>query len=312
MKKVIGLAIFLVIIIVATLVIIRADFAQPKQEKQNFLFISSYIPEQWGLNVTSGDIVLVNPTSTSYDNLNMTIKVDDSDLILPDLRLWHFNVTLQVTPNRQETGNYSIPISTISINPNQNETINVSVPSLETSLLTSHNLRIYLSQNKFGDVIDGQSIVIPQVIAYLQINEFSQVETNNNTWHEYYNSTTGRNEYINDQPNFCQQYFQSSFYPLDPQSYNWAFALNQLDETYFNVTVYNNNTFPVKALMLLGGSSPNIQSYMNSAYLASANSNDIIQPNETYVFPVPLTTVPQYGSVIGNLISNQTNFIQFP
>ena len=112
--------------------------------------------------------------------------------------------------------------------------------------------------------------------AYLQITGYSSIEHDNNTWHEYFNSTTNRYEYVNDQPNFYQQYHHSAFFPLDPSSYNWAKSMNQLGEHYFNVTVYNNSTFSVNGIALFSA----------SGSVAFAFPDYVLHSNETYTFPV--------------------------
>jgi hypothetical protein len=142
---------------------------------------------------------------------------------------------------------------------------------------SSHIFRFYLTQNSLGDKINGQSFTTPQEKAYLQITGYSSIEHSNNTWHEYFNSTTNRYEYINDQPNFYQQ--NHNFFPLDPSSYNWAKSLNQIGEHYFNITIFNNSTLTVdKVEVNLGGGG-----------VAFASFDKILQPNETYVIPVAVS-----------------------
>jgi hypothetical protein len=97
-----------------------------------------------------------------------------------------------------------------------------------------------------------------------------------NTWHEQYNINKNRQEYINDQPNFYQQYHHSAYYPMESTSFNWAKNLNQIGEHYFNVTVFNNSTFPVVKVAF----------YLGEGGVAFALPDKIIQPNETYVLPV--------------------------
>jgi hypothetical protein len=125
-----------------------------------------------------------------------------------------------------------------------------------------------------GDIINGQSFTIPQEKAYLQITGYSSIEHDNETWHEYFNTTTNRVEYVNDQPNFYQQ--SHNFFPLDPNSYNWAKALNQIGEHYFNVTIHNNCSFPVKEIALFSG----------GGSVKFALPDYVLQPNETYILPM--------------------------
>jgi hypothetical protein len=248
----------------------------------NDLFIESFSPSTIGSNVTGGTFVLVNPTNKNFENLTLTIKIDDSPLIAPNLRLqMHLPID---TP----FDNYNVPITQISIEPNQNKTIQLYLydPSQnETSQLyqtnvsvqtfSSHILRFYITQETFGDVVNGQSLTIPQEKAYLQITGYSLIEHDNDTWHQYFNSSKNRYEYVNDQPNFYQQYHHSEFYPMESSSYNWAKTLNQLGEHYFNVTVFNNSTFPVQKIAF----------NLGEGGVAFA-SDKIVQPNETYIFPV--------------------------
>lgn len=304
------------------MVVDKLNLSSFKDSDQNSLFIASFTPVTVGSKVTGGSIVLVNPTNNNFENLTLAVKIDDFELITPILRLW---IRL---PN--EKLNYTIPITQISIKPNQSETIQLYLfdpsqnepPFYETSVnvqtFSSHVFRFYITQNIFGDVINGQSLTIPQEKAYLQILGYSSIEHSDDTWHEYYNSTTNRYEYINDQPNFYQQYHRSAYFPLDRSSYNWAKMLNQLDEHYFNVTVFNNNTFPVEKITLFRGPPSD-----EGESVAFALPNKILQPNETYVFPVSLTMLggenywsvdnvnqlstfnPSYAYASGDLISNQ-------
>ena len=53
-------------------------------------------------------------------------------------------------------------------------------------------------------------------------------------------------------------------------------TLNQLGEHYFNVTIFNNSSFPVKGIAFFGG----------EGSAAFALPDKILQPNEIYTFPV--------------------------
>ena len=271
----------LVLIIVAVL-FVKLNPSSIDNSDQNALFIASFSPQTNGGNVTGGSIVLANPTNKNFENLTLTTKIDDSELIVPILRL------LKPLNVEEPISNYSVPITQISIAPNQNETIQIYLfdpdknepPFYETIVtvqtFSSHIFRFYLTQNTFGDIINGQSFTTPQEKAYLQITGYSSIEHSNNTWHEYFNTSKNRFEYINDQPNFYQQYSHSVFFPLDSSSYNWAKSLNQIGEHYFNVTIYNNCTFPVKGISL----------FSDEGYVAFALPDKILQPNEIYTFPV--------------------------
>jgi hypothetical protein len=274
---------------------------------QNGLFVESFTPTTLGSSVIGGRITLVNPTDKTFENLTLSLKIDDSEIITPNMTLW---VSL---PIDEPFKNRSVPITQISIEQDQNETIGLYLydpeqnepPFYQTSTdiqtFSSHTIKFYITQNTFGDIINGQSLTIPQQKAYLQITDYSPVEHSNDTWHQHFNSSTNRYEYINDQPNFYQQYHQSAYYPMTPTSYNWAKVYNQLGENYFNVTIYNNSTFPVKAITLFGGSSPDGQSILGSALM-----NYVLQPNEMYVFPVSASAIPLYSYAGGDLISTQT------
>ena len=279
----------LVLIIVAVLYVVKPNPSSSDNPYQKILFIASFSPSTFGSKVTGGSIVLVNPTNENFENLTLKVKIDDSDLIAPFLRL--------LKP----------PITQISIASNQNETIQIYLfdpdqnepPFYETSVnvqtFCSHIFRFYLTQNTFGDIISGQSFVIPQEKAYLQITGYSSIEHSNNTWHEYFNSSRNRYEYVNDQPNFYQQYHHSRYYyPLDSSSYNWAKSLNQIGEHYFNVTIFNNSSFSVKGIALFGGED----------YGAFALPDKILQPNETYTFPVQVSGENWWSVENVNQLSN--------
>lgn len=273
----------LVLTTIAVLFVVKPNPFPFDNSDQKTLLIESFSPSTFGSNVTGGKLVLVNPTNKNFENLTLTIKIDDSDLIVPNLRLqMHL-------PGDTPFDNYNVPITQISIDANQNETIQIYIydPSQnETSQLyqtsvnvqtfSSHIFRFYITQKTFGDIVNGQSLTIPQEKAYLQIVSYSSVEHDNNTWHEHFNISTNRQEYINDQPNFYQQYHHSAYYPMESNSFNWAKTLNQIGEHYFNVTVFNNSTFPVDKVAF----------YLGEGGVAFALPDKILQPNETYIFPV--------------------------
>jgi hypothetical protein len=262
--------------IITILLIEGFDPFSDDNSDRNGLLIASFDPVTIGSKVTGGSIVLANPTDKNFENLTLTIRIDDSELITPILRLL-------MRP--------TVPITQISIGSSQNETIQLYLfdpdknepPFYETIVdvqtFSSHVFEFYVTKTTLGDVINGQSFTILQQKAYLQITGYSLIEHSNDTWHEYFNSTTNRYEYINDQPNFYQQYHRSAFFPLDPSSYNWAKSLNQIGEHYFNVTVFNNNTFPVEKVTLNFG----------DGGVEGALNDKILQPNETYVFPVAVS-----------------------
>lgn len=316
-RKALALTLVVTIFVVTTLAVLLVVKPNPSSydnPDQKALYIASFSPVTIGSKIVSGSIVLVNPSNKSFENLTLTAKIDDSELITPILRL------LKPLPFEQPFGNYSVPITQISIEPKQNETIQLYLydpeqnepPFYETIVniqtFSSHVFRFYITQNTLGDVINGQSFTTPQEKVYLQIMGYSSIEHSNNTWHEYFNTTTNRYEYINDQPNFYQQIH--NFFPLVPSSYDWAKSLNQIGEHYFNVTVFNNSSFPVKAIALFSGES----------FVAFALCDKILQPNENCTFPVQVAGenwwsvenvyqlsnfFPAYAYVSGDLVSGQ-------
>ena len=229
----------LVVTAIAVLFAVKLNPSSFNNPDQNSLFIASFSHVTIGSNITGGSIVLVNPTNKNFENLTLTVKIDDSEPIVPILRLrMHLAV-------EEPFNNYNVPITQISIEPDQNETIQLYLfdpdqnepPFYETSVniqtFSSHIFRFYITQNTFGDIINGQSLTTPQEKAYLQIAGYSSIEHSNNTWHEYFNSSRNRYEYVNDQPNFYQQYHHSAFFPHDSSSYNWAKNIKPAWRTLF-------------------------------------------------------------------------------
>jgi hypothetical protein len=302
-------------ILIAILFAEESNSALPNTNQQKSISVATYTPTQLAYNVSEGTITLANPTNTSFKNLNLTILLDGSNL------LWYSNYTVQFTPNPQQkifadllnqtvSVNFSSPETPISIEPYPNETISIFFPSPESFEFSSHTLAIYVSQNTFGDIINGQALTIPQTKAYLQIKGYSPVE---NDQYTTYHGTSSTSEYVNDKPNFCQRYFPGSCNFSSREIYGMMARMNALGEIYFNVTVFNNNTFPVGSVMLFGGSSP-----IGPDALGRALFNYILQPNETYLFPVSLDSKAQYmlngisspsnGYATGDLINNQITF----
>jgi hypothetical protein len=287
-KTAVAIIIIVTILVVTTIAVLFVANPSPfpsDNSDQKTLLIASFSPSTIGSKVTGGEVVLVNPTNKNFENLTLTIKIDDSELIAPILRLW---MHLPVDDYKYYT-NYTVPITQISIEPDQNETIqlylfdpsqiNASQPyltSVNVQTFSSHIIRFYITQNTLGDVVNGQSLTIPQKKAYLQITGYSSIEHDNDTWHEYYNSSIHRYEYVNDQPNFYQQYHHSEFFPLESSLYNLSKTLSTLGEHYFNITVFNNNTVPVEKIAV----------DLGTGRVVYALPDKILQPNETYVFPV--------------------------
>lgn len=298
-QSIASVAVILCVILIAVL------FATKPNDDYNSLYVASYIPGLW-----DGNIVLVNPTSDSLSNLNMTIQVDSSEIIVPSLRLWDSNYTLN-PPNsfmqnvymNTDMINFSTPITLISIEPNKNETINLSFPSSDTFRFSSHNLTIFISQNTFGDIINGQSLTIPQTEAYLQVVSYSSIVSDYDTYHEYFNRTLNEYMIVNDNPNFLQRYFNISW-EIGSANHKMMSRMNLLGETYFNVTVYNNSTFPVYSVTFVG---------QQEHYFRDGRALDdyVMQPNETYVFPVGGGKLPNCAYVTG-YVTNSTLQISHP
>ena len=181
--------------------------------------------------------------------------------------------------------NFSTPITSINIGPNQKENISLSIPSSIWFPFSSHNLKIYVSQNNFGDIINGQLLIVPQTEAYLQIVNLSAIESDAGTYHEYYNSTLKSDMVtVAYNPNFYQRYHNISQHEV----YSEVFGMmrsspledGQFDATYLNVTVFNNSTFPVNSITLFG----QIATMGSHEMDWEALRDYVMQPNESYIF----------------------------
>ncbi len=303
----------LCLILIGVLVVEKANVPlsetdKTSQDKHTSPYVSSYVTGPTSSNSTIGNLIIVNPTSDFLQNLTIELQIDGSMPIVPSLRLWdsNYNLTTPVSQleselSNMDLSNYSSPATSINIEPKQKTAVNLNFPSPASFPFNSHALAVYVSQNSFGDVINGTEVTVPQTMAYLQIVSFSSVVTDQNTYHEYYNSTLKDYVYINDNPNFCQRYFNYTW-QIYATNYGLAAYMGVLDVTYFNVTIHNNNTFPVNSVTLFeqkpsGGSYP--LSWRALTY-------HVIQPNETYIFPVPVKETPTYSYVTGYL-SNSTS-----
>jgi hypothetical protein len=76
----------LVLTVVSVLFVGKSNPSSLNNSEQNSLFIESFIPSTIGSNVTGGSIVLVNPTNGSFENLTLTVKIDDSEPVTPIMR----------------------------------------------------------------------------------------------------------------------------------------------------------------------------------------------------------------------------------
>ena len=284
----------LVLTTIAALFVVKPSPFSFDNSDQKTLFIASFSPENSGHGryVTGGRIVLVNPTNKNFENLTLTVTIDNSELIVPSLR-FRMRLPIGVEP---PIDNAEALVTQINSEPYQNETIRFFLfetdqnesyyygTNVNVQTFSSHVFRFYITQNVFGEIINGQSFTIPREKVYLQITGYSSIVHDNNTWNEYFNSATNRFEYINDQPNFYQQYHYSRYYyPMDPSSYDWGKTLNQMGEHYFNVTILNNCSFPVNGIGLFDGLAD-----IGVGFEAFALPDEILQPDEIYTFPVPV------------------------
>lgn len=304
-KKLAVAAVLFAVLIVSSVVCASVMIQNSWNMKwDNGLILKSFSALTYGDNITGGTLVISNPTQRAFENLTLNLRIDDSQPITPYLRLV---MPLSADP---PFANYSVPITNLSIDPDQNLTLQVllynpdqNTPAFYNTSLTAqtyspHVIAVYLTQSTFGDIIDGQTFTVLQQKAYLQIVGYSPVEHSQSTWHLYFNTSTQREEYINDQPNYLQTYSQS-YYPLDNFSYIWAKAFNQIGEHYFNVTVFNNSTFTVNRIAVT----------IDNGGTAYAHIDKVLQPNETYSFPLSIAPdavidyKPVESSASGNIVS---------
>jgi hypothetical protein len=129
----------------------------------------------------------------------------------------------------------------------------------------------------------------------------SPVQYDNDTFHLFYD------EYRNDNPNFLQQYRNRTI-TIGSSNYRLAARINVLGEYYFNVTVHNNSSYPVNSVMLFG-QLPDREGYVGSW---GAHMDVVLQPGETYLFPVGEMSLPSGTYATGYItdltlqIANQT------
>jgi hypothetical protein len=289
-------------------VVLATIFNSSLVNEEGNLYFADYTACTYSDNSTYGNLVLVNPTNKSYSNLTLAIQVDGSEPINPTLRAWTTNTSLK-SPNSflesvdayYNMNKSSIQAETVNIGPNQNVTVNLNYPSSSTFRFSAHNLTVYLSQHSLGDVINGQLLKIPQTETYLEVVRLSPVQYDNDTFHLYYD------EYRNDNPNFLQSYRNSTM-KIGAANYWLAAGNNFLGMFYFNVTVHNNSSFPVNSIALFG------QLQERGGYFGSwyAHMDVVLQPGESYLFPVGEMTLPTGAYAMGYItnstlkIANQT------
>ncbi len=272
------------------------------------LYIASYTS---GLSETShidGNIVLVNPTNKAYSNLSLSIQLDNYEITKPTLRIWDPNYSLN-TPTSflqsvqlyRDMLNHSAPTTTINLEPNQNLTLWLNLTSQGTIRFNPHKLTIFLTQQDFGDLINGQSFTLPQTEVHLEIISYSSVQTDNDTYHKYFSSSRNSYVYRNDNPNFCQRYHNQSW-EIGTANYGMAAEMGVLGVRYFNVTVHNNSSFPVNSIKLFG----QLPHGGNYTFTWPAIADYVLQPGETYLFPVGEKELPANVYATG-YITNSLN-----
>jgi hypothetical protein len=306
----------------AALFVEKTNVASASTDEHTSLYLASYISGPWAHGSWNGsisqspsegymigNIILVNPTSHSLSNLTLSIQIDSSEAINPLLRLWNSSYVLK-EPNSSRQSNqffydllkFSSTITFINIGSSQEESICLNFPTSIAFPFYSHNLKIYISQNNFGDTINGQPLIVPQTEAYLQIVNFSAIESDNGTYHQYYNSTLKREMVtVAYNPNFYQRYWNISKYDVYSSNFGLMHLMGSTDGTYFNVTVFNNSTLHVDGITLFGQ-----KPIRGSLDIGEALRDYVMQPNETYIFPVPSTQY-QSSAYIGGYIANNTS-----
>lgn len=301
------LVIVLCVVLIVVLLIVAEPDAVLINENQPRLYVSSYTP---GLSESShidGNIVLVNPSSNAYSNLSLSIQLDTYEIFKPTIRVWDTNYTLNTPTSLIQSAHlyrdmlyYSTPITTINLEPNQNLTLWLNLTSQGTTIrFDPHKLTIFLTQQDFGDLINGQSFTLPQTEVYLEIKSFSSVHSDNDTYHKYFSSSQNRYVYRNDNPNFCQRYRNWSW-EIGTANYGMAAEMGVLGVRYFNVTVHNNSTFPVNNIKLFG----QLPSAGNYTFTWPAISDYILQPGETYLFPVGEKELPTNAYATGYITNS--------
>ncbi len=237
----------------------------------------------------------------------MTLNVDGSDLV------WYSNYTVNWTsiPDQldNQTANVSFtPQTLINLEPNQTKTITVFFPDFDCFQFSSHTIQFSMSQNRFGDIINDQTLTVPQTMVYLKIANYSQIETDENAYGSYYNATLKETMVTLEHPNFYQRYVNFSIFDFYPGNAQLMAAMGILGITYFNVTVINNSTFSVTNVSLYG--SP--LQYPFYGLCGGAKPNLVLEPNDTLLFPIGQSTIPSNGYVTGYIVNNSTSTTPTP
>jgi hypothetical protein len=133
----------------------------------------------------------------------------------------------------------------------------------------------------------NQSSQTTQTELYLEIVSYSSIHSDNDTYHKYFSSSQNRYVYRNDNPNFLQRY-RNWTWEIGVSNYPIAADRGYLGVRYFNVTVHNNSSLPVNCIKLFG-QLPSMGSYVNTW---PANASDVLQPGESFLFPVGEKELP--------------------
>jgi uncharacterized coiled-coil protein SlyX len=153
-------------------------------------------------------------------------------------------------------------------------------------------------------LLEALDKLIPQTEAYLEVLSIGPLH-HDDIYQLFFDPIKNETVYINKHPNFLQRYLNYSIDRINVANYRAVSNINALGETYFNVTVHNNNTFPVNSVTLFG----QIPSRGSNILDWHALFDDVLQPNETYVFPVGIKELPTNTFATGYLtqISNSSN-----
>jgi len=129
-KVIVAIAVvILCVILIAVLFVVKSKFASTSNDEQNSLYVAKFeITQAWkGTSegttwraVSEGNITLVNPTDTAFNNLNITIKLDESDLS------WYSNYSISWTPNPNQEIFGNLLNQTANVNFSPQEPIIVS------------------------------------------------------------------------------------------------------------------------------------------------------------------------------------------
>ena len=142
-----------VIALIATAIVVSSAFAYVSVQNlnvsgssQNGLFIASFSPDLYGDNISGGNITLVNPSNKNFDNLQLTVTVDDSPIEVTNLRSMRM-IYVHDSRNQTMPFNFAENFTEITIEPNQSRSIQFTFAGPEITLFSQHTVKLYLSQN---------------------------------------------------------------------------------------------------------------------------------------------------------------------